>query len=180
MTTQNRLVPHRTFPPYAFTGFPQPHPVNDPRGHSWGHEEEPADALEEFSWSDNEEYLYGFDLFNFGYYWEAHEAWEAVWIASGKKGPIAEFLKGLIKMTAAGVKARNGQTVGVQKHSEKAVEHFEKAAEGLNKNQFAGFTFQELQAYARSIHDRADSWLAKDGEDGPKVVFDQALLPQMD
>ena len=48
------------------------------------------------------------DLLNHGFYWEAHEAWETLWHAAGRKGEIADFLKGLIKLAAAAVKAREG------------------------------------------------------------------------
>jgi hypothetical protein len=53
-------------------------------------------------------YLRGIDLFNFGYWWESHEAWEGLWRACGRRGPAADFLKGLIKLAAAGVKASTG------------------------------------------------------------------------
>lgn len=176
MSETPRLVPDRAFPAYAFTGSPQPHPVRDPRGHSHGVEEEPADPLEADSWPDNGDYLFGLDLFNHGYYWEAHEAWEGVWIAGGKKGPVAEFLKGLIKLTAAGVKARQGMPAGVEKHSEKALEHFERASEGLEGDRFAGFTFRELEDFARHVREHSESWISG-REEGPRVVFDRVLIP---
>lgn len=46
-------------------------------------------------------YLRGIDLFNHGFYWESHEAWEAVWISAGRRGSVADFLKALIKVAAA-------------------------------------------------------------------------------
>ena len=55
----------------------------------------------------------GVELFNAGYYWEAHEAWEALWHAAGRRGPTADLLKGLIKLAAAGVKVRERQEHGV-------------------------------------------------------------------
>ena len=57
------------------------------------------------SWSQSHDYLLGCDLFNHGYYWEAHETWEGLWNACGRSGTTADFLKGLIKLAAAGVKA---------------------------------------------------------------------------
>ena len=41
----------------------------------------------------------GIDLFNSGRYWDAHEAWEHVWITD-RKGPDAAFYKGLIQIAA--------------------------------------------------------------------------------
>ena len=49
------------------------------------------------------------ELFNAGYYWEAHEVWEELWHVEGRRGPTAELLKALIKLAAAGVKVREGQ-----------------------------------------------------------------------
>jgi hypothetical protein len=34
-------------------------------------------------WRSCDLYLYGIDLFNHGYWWEAHEALEDVWLAAG-------------------------------------------------------------------------------------------------
>src|SRR6202162_2500547 len=41
----------------------------------------------------------GIDLFNSGRYWDAHEAWEHVWMLD-RKGPDAGFYKGLIQVAA--------------------------------------------------------------------------------
>jgi predicted metal-dependent hydrolase len=70
-------------------------------------------------------------LFNAGYYWEAHEAWEGLWHAHGRLGPTANVLKGLIKLAAAGVKVRQGQPHGIITHARRAASLFEAArAEG--------------------------------------------------
>jgi predicted metal-dependent hydrolase len=42
---------------------------------------------------------HGIDLFNSGKYWEAHEAWEEVWMPD-RRGPDAGFYKGLIQIAA--------------------------------------------------------------------------------
>jgi hypothetical protein len=75
-------------------------------------------------WRDNKTYLYGLDLFNAGYYWEAHEAWEALWHAAGRKGATADFLKGLIKLAAAGVKHLEGKPPGVKSHARRSAALF--------------------------------------------------------
>nr|WP_244447982.1 DUF309 domain-containing protein [Neorhizobium vignae] len=51
----------------------------------------------------------GQDLFNHGYYWEAHEAWEGLWQAAKRGSQLRAFLKGLILLSAAGVKIREGK-----------------------------------------------------------------------
>jgi predicted metal-dependent hydrolase len=62
------------------------------------------------------------DLFNHGYYWEAHEAWEGLWHACGRKGTTADFLKGLIQLAAAGVKHLEGKPDGRKSHARRAAE----------------------------------------------------------
>jgi hypothetical protein len=97
-----------------------PHPTSDPRGHSFGKHEPAVRPLDEATWRQNETWLFAIDLFNQGYYWEAHEAWESLWHACGRKGPTADLLKGLIKLAAAGVKAREARPLGVRRHAARA------------------------------------------------------------
>jgi len=123
MTTDiPRYYPERRLPPYSYVPGLAPHPATDPRGHSFGQHEPPTEPLDETSYASNATYLYAIDLFNHGYYWEAHEAWEALWHAAGRSGTTASFLKGLIKLAAAGVKAREGRASGVRQHAKRAAE----------------------------------------------------------
>ena len=110
------------FPPYSYVPGHAPHPVSDPAGHMFGEQHEEADALNPARWQASTEFLYGCDLLNHGFYWEAHEAWETLWHAAGRKGEIADFLKGLIKLAAAAVKAREGNPRGVARHASRALE----------------------------------------------------------
>jgi hypothetical protein len=77
-------------------------------------------ALDPRHWATSEPYRYGIDLFNHGYYWEAHEVWESLWRAHARTEPIARFLQALIALAAAGVKQRQGRVRGVQRHGERA------------------------------------------------------------
>ncbi len=117
-----RYTPQRPFPRYAYVPSRQPHPVTDPQGHSFGISSEPAAPLDPSQPHDSEEFLFAIDLFNAGYYWEAHESWERLWLAAGRAGPVAALLKGLIKLAAAGVKAREGNLAGVRRHTIRAAE----------------------------------------------------------
>jgi Domain of unknown function (DUF309) len=74
------------------------------------------------AWRTSQAYLYAIDLFNAGYYWEAHEEWEGAWHSAGRTTPDARFVQGLIKLAACGVKAREGQPVGIRRHALRAVE----------------------------------------------------------
>lgn len=76
-------------------------------------------------------FRYGVDLFNHGFYWEAHEAWESAWIDYGRAGEQARLLKGLIHVAACGVKARQHSLHGVEAHAVKAISLLEVAREDL-------------------------------------------------
>jgi len=134
MSAPQRYLPERPFPPYAYVPGRQPHPVRDPAGHSHGAPEPPAaDPLAPDDWRASADFLYGVDLFNHGYYWEAHEAWEGLWRAAPDERARA-MLHGLIKLAAAGVKLRAGNLRGVQRHADAAADLFRPlAAEGRDR-----------------------------------------------
>lgn len=52
----------------------------------------------------------GIDLFNEGHFWEAHEAWERIWLDSEE--PQRTFIQGLIQLTAAFHHFRRGTLRG--------------------------------------------------------------------
>ena len=119
---------------------------------------------------------FGFDLFNHGYYWEAHEAWEQCWVAEDRQGELADVLKGLIKLAAAGVKAREGKTEGVRRHARRA-EELLRAISSPHQSSLpdswrqASATWAE---HARRVHETAEQWI--DTHDRPVLaVFDFAL-----
>ncbi len=125
-----RLCPERPLPPYSYVPGRTPHPVSDPRGHAYG--QTPA-ALPPFDPAHPElhaEWNYALDLFRAGYYWEAHEAWESLWHLCGRRGPVADLLKCLIKWAAAGVKTAEGSPVGRQRHLLRAQELLQSVAVG--------------------------------------------------
>lgn len=139
----------RRFPPYTFVpGGPWPHPVSDPRGHSAGRHPITADRIDESAWNNSVDYRHAIDLFNAGYYWEAHEVWERLWHAHQRIGPTAELLKGLIKLAAAGVKVRQGRRHGVVIHCERAARQFE-AVIALVGETWLGLNVRELVAASK-------------------------------
>jgi len=99
----------RPFPAYRFVPGKTPHPTRSPDGHSFGHEASPIEISEE-TWRASEHYLYAIDLLNHAYYWEAHEALEAIWLGSGRDTPIGVFTQGLIQAAAALLKHGMGES----------------------------------------------------------------------
>jgi len=138
-----RYAPAIPLPPYAYVpGHELPHPVTDPRGHLYGAQKDQDCELPIFpgllsslptdptsrrralaaTFAANHEWLYALDLFNQGYYWEAHEAWESFWNALGRTTAEALFVQGLIHLAAACVKVREGKPNGVARHTKRARE----------------------------------------------------------
>jgi len=118
LMSRPRWQPERSFPAYAYLPGRQPHPVRDPAGHSYRH----VDALPVAAETslDSDIFLWGLDLFNHGYYWEAHEAWEGLWQVVDRDGPLHMFFKGLILLSAAGVKIREGKHAAAMRHAGRA------------------------------------------------------------
>jgi len=151
-----RFLPDVPFPPYSFVPDQHPHPQNDPLGHSYGQKPEPVDAPDPTQWLHCKEYLRGIDLFNHGYYWEAHEAWESLWHAYGRQGESAEFLKGLIQLAVAGVKIRQGLSEGVKTHARRAEELFNSLSisRAVARRRFMGLDLVDLATRAREIAEK--------------------------
>lgn len=122
MTPPFRWLPDRPLPPYTHVPGRTPHPVSDPRGHSFGNRSENVKPLPAAGRPLLDGLLWGIDLFNHGYFWEAHEAWEGLWHASGRRGAEADFFKALIQLAVAGVKHYEGRDEGMRRHAARARE----------------------------------------------------------
>jgi len=146
-------------PPYSYVPGFTPHPVSDPRGHMHGHVAKPPAALEPEYWQESEAYRYGIDLFNHGYYWEAHEAWESLWHAAGRRGPVATWLKALIKLAAAAVKLREGNAAGARRHAWRSLElqNELRAALSPQVTDYCGIALSEAEETAKAIAAEAES-----------------------
>jgi uncharacterized protein len=173
-----RFVPDAALPPYTFIPGRTPHPVRDPAGHLFGQSPESPPPLDPERWQESRAYLYGVDLFNRGYYWEAHEVWEGLWRAAGRTGPLADFLKGLIKLAAAGVKVRQGQPRGVAGHGAGAANLFRGTARQLGGEGavYLGLRLRDLLAFAARIERQAAN-VCSDEDASVKVVFAFSLCP---
>jgi len=137
----------RPFPPYAFVPGEHPHPTRDPRGHSYSEEPEPpVPSVEPSRWRESEDYLFGVDLYNHGYLWEAHEAWEGLWHVS-KHDPIqADFLQGLIQCAAGCLKITMGQPTGTAKLVEQGTGRLEGVVRQVGREYMGLDVMEYLQA----------------------------------
>ncbi len=88
-----RYLPEQPLPSRPWLpGCGLPHPAPSP----------PGAPLPATRWRDDDGWLWGVDLWNAGFPWEAHEAWETLW--RGAAGAQRELLQGLIQCAAAAVK----------------------------------------------------------------------------
>lgn len=122
----------RPLPAYRYVPGLHPHPTRDPQGHSYA----PVLTLNRHApwsvdeWRTLDDWLYGVDLFNRFYFWEAHEAWEGLWAAVERDTTPSLLLQGLIQIAAALLKIHMGVASGARTL----------ASAGLDKLRQAGAT----------------------------------------
>lgn len=120
----------RPLPPYRFVPGVHPHPTRDPAGHSY----EAVPRLNRHApwkpeqWCSLDDWLYGVDLFNHFYFWEAHEAWEGLWAAADRDTPPSLVLQGLIQIAAALLKVHTGALDGARTLSTEGLDKLRRAA----------------------------------------------------
>lgn len=105
----------RTFPAYRFLPGRSPHPRRHPQGHSFEQPEPRPQPFEPERWMTSEDYLYGIDLYNSAYWWEAHEIFEGFWHAYGRGTTAGNFFQALIQCAAAHLKRELGDEPAAHK-----------------------------------------------------------------
>jgi hypothetical protein len=134
----------RPLPPYRFVPGRTPHPRLDPGGHSRGRPEPKPIAPAPEAWRSSESYLHGIDLYNFAYWWEAHEELEGLWHAAGREGVQAGFFQGLIQIAASNLKLFMGVPTAAQALADRGLARLD----GLGI--YMGVDVAELEADVRA------------------------------
>ena len=122
-----RRYSDKVFPSYRFIPGKTPHPTRDPKGHSYNKSIEQLSSFMPEDWYTCETYLYGIDLFNYRYWWEAHEALEVIWVAARRNSKTGLFIQGIIQIAAAhlkGSQAYHDAATNLALEGLKKVEHF--------------------------------------------------------
>ena len=159
-----------TLPPYTYLPGHRPHPHNDPEGHSYGVEDAVATELRLDDWRSCEGYQYGVWLFNQGYYWEAHEAWESVWRLMGRHGVEGQFLQALIKIAAVGIKVRQGHAKAGRSLLTQAAKHLERVMDKGELSIAGGIRLAVLERWCRDFRDEVGSITADATKDVEQVL----------
>ena len=87
------------FPKYRYVPGLNPHPIRDPNGHLYNGSPCFPQGV---SWDCDEQFLYGADLFDARFVWEAHENWEHCWRRAF--GRERQCIQGLIQIAASVLK----------------------------------------------------------------------------
>jgi hypothetical protein len=168
-----RYLPDRPFPARAYVPGYAPDP-DRPTARPAPAAAYAVEILDPAAPRGCDRYLFGIDLWNHGYYWESHEAWEGLWHAAGRSGAVGALLKGLIRLSAAGVKVRQGNPASVQNHGEAARAQLAAALQLGGQRVLGGFDLAALMALAERIARRSASWRG-DPDRACEIVFDRAL-----
>lgn len=99
----------RPLPPYRHLPFQNAHPFLDEGGHSYGETLTPPQHFAADGWRRCDDYLYAIDLFNHGFWWEAHERLKPLCLAAGRESQTGLFIQGLIRIAAALLKLSTGE-----------------------------------------------------------------------
>lgn len=126
-------------PEYRFVPGRHPHPTRSPDGHG---------VVAAASLDPDQAWLYGVDLFNTRYFWEAHEAWEKVWHAAPDGSRGREIVKGLIQIAAGLLKLHLGNEAAARRLAARGATRIEAAAQ--HHGMFRGLRLMPVVAAARS------------------------------
>ena len=93
----------RALPPYRYVPGWMPHPFRHAGGHMYTDGSAPAHAPwdHRVEWSTDPTAMFAADLFDHRYFWEAHEAWEAMWHECPRPSLDRDVLQSLIQTAAA-------------------------------------------------------------------------------
>ena len=148
-----RRVPAQPLPPYRYVPGLNPHPFR----HEGGHMYTDGSAPEEAPWDPNTDwhtdprFLYAADLFDHRFYWEAHEAWEALWHSAEPHSSTHRLLQSLIQYAASVLQHHKGSASGAQRLYQRATERLAQVQQD-ETDLFRGIHLSELSA-------RVDSFL---------------------
>lgn len=138
----------RPFPAYRYIPGQQPHPSRDPAGHSYGVENIELDHFDPREWKTCDEYFYAIDLLNHGYWWEAHESLEAIWLAAGqRKTQAGIFIQGLLQIGIGTLKKHQGHASAAGRLWQAGLEKIST----VNEACYLGLDVRRLQQHTREL-----------------------------
>ena len=122
-SSSGKRYTQRPLPAYRHVPGKTPHPTQHPDGHSFGRPALSLPDLNHEDWRKCQEYLFGIDLFNEGYWWECHEVLEGLWHAAGVGSVAGHVLQAIILCAAAHLKAATDQPAGAMRLHDHSLRH---------------------------------------------------------
>ena len=115
-----RYCRNREFPPYSFIPTKNLNP-NSAGGYREGIPDPISSKIEKNNFFNHDDYLFAIDLINYGYYWESHVYFEAIWHAHGRRGDVASYCKAMVKIAAGAIKHKQGRSLSAKRLFDGAV-----------------------------------------------------------
>ncbi|UYV36721.1 DUF309 domain-containing protein [Rhodobacteraceae bacterium D3-12] len=148
MAAMNDTGTRQNRPPYAYV------PGQTPR-----HAEAAFDSIcETARGSDgiaalerSEAWRTGWDWLRTGYYWEAHELFEAVWMALPQNSRERQMVQGLIQVANGQLKRKMGREKAVSKIIKRAEEHL-RACSASGQDVLLGVPVATLEEMVAALH----------------------------
>lgn len=138
---------NRPLPSYRYLPGRTPHPTRDPEGHSYAIETAHVDSFSPDNWSACAEYLYAIDLLNHGYWWEAHESLEAIWLACDRgRTKTGRFIQGVLQIGIGQMKQHLGQRSAATRLWRAGLEKI-----SIDDPIYLGIDVRELQGNVRQL-----------------------------
>jgi len=100
------------------------------------------------AWRDNEAWLHGFSLYAAGYFWEAHEVWEPVWMGTTPNSAERHLAQGLIQIANACLKLAMNRPKAALRLARDARQRLQEAA-GAGQDSLMGV---EMAPLIRETH----------------------------
>lgn len=119
------------------SGFTLPDHAHVP-GHNARHAEDHFDAIKATARAgmtiaelrNCDAYAAGFTCFDAGYFWEAHEVWEAVWMATPPNSKARHFVQALIQLANTKLKLTMDKPKAAARLREIVQAHLNEAGDG--------------------------------------------------
>jgi hypothetical protein len=108
----------RAFPDLRYVPGRGPHPRSRARDRNAG----TPDPGPPERWCESEAYRFGVDLYNFAYWWESHEIFEAFLRESRRGSREHELLRALVQRAAANLQRFAGREAGARRLARRAAE----------------------------------------------------------
>ena len=138
------------FPPYRYVPGQGPHPFAHEGGWGFGQERPVPPYVPTERWAECPAFLFGCDLFNQGWWWEAHETWEELWhVAKPQSEAWADLLKGLIQLAACSLQRERGVHSGAGRLLLSGTAALQRAAQAGDGGRLCGLDLPALCAAAQ-------------------------------